>query len=85
VTTRRAPAPFTIGVSLKSYLGHAHTLEWAAEVARIASSHTATRIGPAELFVAPTFPALVPVRGVLAGSGVALAAQTMFWQDCGPR
>jgi triosephosphate isomerase len=66
------------------YLGHAHTLEWAGEVARIASSHTATRTGLATLFVAPTFPALVPVCDVLAGSGVALAAQNMFWQDRGP-
>ncbi|WP_263054905.1 triose-phosphate isomerase family protein [Curtobacterium sp. RIT-PI-V] len=73
----------TIGVSLKTYFSHARTLEWAAAVAEIARRHPATRSGAATLFVAPTFPALVPVRDVLAGSGVLLAAQDLSWADEG--
>jgi len=33
-----------------------------------------------EIVVAPPFPALVPVAGVLAGSFIGLAAQNMFWE-----
>ncbi|ROP72695.1 triose-phosphate isomerase family protein [Curtobacterium sp. PhB115] len=73
----------TIGVSLKMYFTHARTLEWAGAVADIARRHPAVRSGAASLFVAPTFPALVPVRQVLAGSGVLLAAQDLAWADEG--
>jgi triosephosphate isomerase len=73
----------TIGVSLKTYFSHARTLEWAGAVAEIARRHPATRSGAASLFVAPTFPALVPVRDVLSGSGVLLAAQDLSWADEG--
>jgi triosephosphate isomerase len=73
----------TVGVSLKTYFSHARTLEWAAEVADIARRHPATLSGAATLFVAPTFPALVPVRDLLSGSGVLLAAQDLSWADAG--
>lgn len=73
----------TIGVSLKMYFGHARTLEWAADVADIATRHPAVTSGAAGLFVAPTFPALVPVRAVLEGSGVQLAAQDLATEDTG--
>lgn len=72
-----------IGVSLKMYFSHARTLAWARDVADIAERHPAVRSGAATLFVAPTFPALVPVRDVLAGSGVLLAAQDLAWADEG--
>lgn len=74
----------TIGVSLKTYLSHADTLAWAGTVADLARRHPAVRSGAATLFVAPTFPALVPVRALLAGSGVLLAAQDLGWADPGP-
>ncbi|WP_159573905.1 triose-phosphate isomerase family protein [Curtobacterium sp. 18060] len=73
----------TIGVSLKTYFSHARTLEWSGAVAEIARRHPATRSGATTLFVAPTFPALVPVRDVLSGSGVLLAAQDLSWADEG--
>jgi len=73
----------TIGVSLKTYLGHASTIAWAEAVADVARTHPALREGVAELFVAPTFPALVPVRAALAGSGVLLAAQDLATADEG--
>ena len=73
----------TIGVSLKMYLGHARTVAWAEAVADVARTHPALTDGVAELFVAPTFPALVPVRQALAGSGVLLAAQDLATADEG--
>lgn len=73
-----------IGVSLKTYFSHARTLTWASAVAEIARRHPAVRSGAVTLFVAPTFPALVPVRDLLVGSGVRLAAQDLGSSDAGP-
>jgi len=73
----------TIGVSLKMYLGHARTVAWAEAVADVARTHRALTEGVVEVFVAPTFPALVPVREALAGSGVLLAAQDLATADEG--
>lgn len=78
------PVPFTIGVSLKMYLGHTETLAWATAVGRIAAEHRAVTEGRARLFVVPSFPALVPVRDALAGTSVQLGAQNLFWEDVGP-
>lgn len=74
----------TIGISLKTYFSHARTLVWAGAVADLARRHPAVRSGAATLFVAPTFPALVPVRDLLTGSGVQLVAQDLGWADAGP-
>jgi triosephosphate isomerase len=73
----------TIGVSLKMYLGHTRTIAWAERVADVARTHPALTEGVVEVFVAPTFPALVPVRQALAGSGVLLAAQDLATADEG--
>ena len=73
----------TVGVSLKTYFSHARTLAWAASVADIARRHPALRSGTVELFVVPTFPALVPVRDLLADSPVLLGAQDLSWADPG--
>lgn len=80
-----ATAPLTIGVSLKMYFGHARTLEWTAAVADTARTHPAVQSGAVELFVLPTFPALVPVRQLLDASGapVLLGAQDLAWADSG--
>jgi len=78
-----AVAPTTIGVSLKMYFGHARTLEWAAAVAEIARTHPAVQRGTVDLFVIPTFPSLVPVHDVLAGTPVLLGAQDLAWADEG--
>lgn len=72
-----------VGVSLKMYFSHARTLAWAGAVADIAERHPAVRSGAATVFVIPTFPALVPVRAVLDGSGVLLGAQDLAWADDG--
>lgn len=76
-------AGLTLGVSLKMYFGHARTLRWAAEVARLAAAHPALTSGSTELVVLPTFPALVPVRDTLAGTTVQLGAQDLSSEDSG--
>ncbi|OII22682.1 triose-phosphate isomerase [Curtobacterium sp. MCBA15_016] len=78
-----AAAPLTIGVSLKMYFSHARTLEWAAAVADIARTHPTVQSGAVELFVIPTFPALVPVREVIGDAPVTLGAQDLAWADTG--
>ncbi|KTR09072.1 triose-phosphate isomerase family protein [Curtobacterium luteum] len=72
-----------VGVSLKMYFSHARTLAWVRRVVDIAERHPAVRSGAAELFVVPTFPALVPVRSLLDGSSVLLGAQDLSWADAG--
>jgi triosephosphate isomerase len=42
-----------------------------------------TGLDGVEIVVAPPFPALAPVREVLAGSHIGLAAQNMFWETEG--
>ncbi|MFE7327097.1 triose-phosphate isomerase [Streptomyces sp. NPDC057565] len=79
-----APTPITIGVSLKMYFGHHQTLNWARRIADTAARHPAVTTGVAELFVLPAFPALVPVTGILAGTGVRTGAQDLATEDTGP-
>jgi len=83
VLTPDASPAFTVGVSLKMYFGHERTLEWSRRVVEIARTHEAVTSGVVELFVVPTFPALVPVGALVDGSGVALGAQDLFWEDEG--
>ena len=64
-----------IGVSLKSYFGYQQTLDWCEEVAALPQLRTALATGRVEVFVLPSFPALVPAVGALAGSGVCVGAQ----------
>ncbi|WP_439690546.1 triose-phosphate isomerase family protein [Curtobacterium sp. SP.BCp] len=72
-----------VGVSLKTYFSHARTLEWTAAVVETARTHPAVRSGAVELFVVPTFPALVPVREVIGDAPVLLGAQDLAWADEG--
>ncbi|MFT8396513.1 triose-phosphate isomerase family protein [Propionibacterium sp.] len=54
-----------LGVSLKMYFSHAHTLEWAHSVSRILSASPAVTQGLIEFFVVPTYPALREVVQIL--------------------
>lgn len=72
-----------VGVSLKMYFSHARTLAWSREVVHIAERHPAVRSGAAQLFVVPTFPALVPVRELIGDAPVLLGAQDLAWADEG--
>lgn len=79
-----APAPLTLGVSLKMYFGHHRTLNWARSLADLASRHPAVTSGSVALFVLPAFPAIVPVNGIVAGSRIAVGAQDIAVEDSGP-
>jgi triosephosphate isomerase len=73
-----------VGAGLKMYLGHWETVDWLAEVAQMAERHTNLRRGAVELFVLPTFPALVHAVRMLSRLGVGVGAQDLFWEDRGP-
>ncbi|QFG26259.1 triose-phosphate isomerase family protein [Actinomadura sp. WMMB 499] len=73
-----------IGVSLKMYLDPRTTLAWSEQVADLARRHPAVAGGDVALFVFPALPALPSVIDVFAGSGVAVGAQDLFWEDRGP-
>lgn len=70
------------GVSLKAYFGLEQTRTWLAEVAALGRD-LAARGSDVELFVVPDFVSLGAAREVLAGSGVLLGAQDVFWEDSG--
>ncbi len=80
-----SPAPaVTIGISLKMYFGHHQTLNWCRHLAAIAARHPAVTTGLAELFVLPSFPALVPAGITLADARVRVGAQDLAAEDAGP-
>ncbi|MFI0239916.1 triose-phosphate isomerase [Streptomyces sp. NPDC016845] len=76
-------SPVLLGVSLKMYFGHHETLNWARKVVQLADRHPAVTSGAARLFVLPAFPAIVPVAGILARSGVDVGAQDVATEDVG--
>ncbi|MET0764864.1 MAG: triose-phosphate isomerase family protein [Blastococcus sp.] len=76
--------PVIVGAGLKMYLGHWETLDWLGEVARVAEGHPGLRRGSVELFVLPSFPALVHAVRTLSRLGVGVGAQDLFWEDAGP-
>lgn len=73
-----------VGAGLKMHLGHWETLEWLGEVARVVEGHPGLRRGSVELFVLPSFPALVHAVRKLSRLGVGVGAQDLFWEDAGP-
>lgn len=73
-----------VGAGLKMYLSHAQTMDWIAQVASIAGRHPGLTSGTVQLFVLPTFPALVDAVRSLTPVGVKVGAQDLFWEDRGP-
>ncbi|AYF97344.1 triose-phosphate isomerase family protein [Protaetiibacter intestinalis] len=73
----------TVGVSLKMYFGHRAAREWAAEVADIAARTPAVADGRIELFIAPTYPQLLPALEAVAGTRTRVAAQDAAAHDRG--
>jgi triosephosphate isomerase len=73
-----------VGVSLKAYFGYRQTLEWCAQVAALPAVRAARAGGQLEIFVLPSFPAIVPALGVLAGTGVSVGGQTVSRYAGGP-
>ena len=76
--TRNTPL---IGVSLKMYMGLARTRAWMTDLAAmVRAAPTAT----AGLFVIPSFLSIGDAVRTLEGTGVAVGAQDVFWEDAGP-
>jgi triosephosphate isomerase len=73
-----------VGAGLKMYLGHAETVHWLREVARVAEGHAGLRRGTVQLFVLPSFPTLVEAVRTLSRLNVGVGAQDLFWADRGP-
>ncbi len=66
-----------VGVSLKMYMGLAATRSWMQRLQALPPAGI-------ELFVIPSFLSLHDAREILAGTGIALGAQDVFWEDAGP-
>jgi triosephosphate isomerase len=75
--------PATIGISLKMYMGYEQTVRWCERISEIAEEHPAVAGGLAQLFVLPSFPTIPRCLEIFAGSGVAVGAQNLFWEDAG--
>jgi triosephosphate isomerase len=75
--------PILLGVSLKLYLDITQSSAWARGVAELARGSEPVRRGDVRLFALPSLPALPAVRDALAGSGVAVGAQDLHWEDRG--
>jgi len=73
----------TVGVSLKMYFGHRAAREWVAEVAELAARTPAVADGSVELFIAPTYPQLLPALEAVAGTRTLIAAQDASEHDTG--
>ena len=72
-----------VGVGLKMYMSHKDTMEWINLVRGIAKSHPAVTAGVVELFVLPSFTAVIPSVVALRDARVAVGAQDLFWEDRG--
>ena len=72
-----------VGVGLKMYMSHKDTMEWINLVRGIAKSHPAVTAGVVELFVLPSFTAVIPSVFALRDARVAIGAQDLFWEDRG--
>jgi len=75
--TRRA----LVGVSLKVYMDLHQTRDWMQSLAARWNKEPATEL---DVFVIPTFVSLHDTRAALEGTGIALGAQNVFWEDRGP-
>jgi len=70
-----------IGVSLKMYMGLDRTRTWLAGLRAMVEAGGLP--DGVELFVIPSFLSLADGRALLDGTGVALGAQDVFWEDWG--
>jgi triosephosphate isomerase len=83
MNVRLETVPLLIGASLKMYMGHKDTLDWARDVRDVAQRHPAVQAGIAEVFLLPSFPTLAPVSELFVGTSIKWGAQDLFWEDSG--
>jgi triosephosphate isomerase (TIM) len=68
-------APVTVGVSLKTYFGHARAAAWCAEVAALVGAHPAVTGGAVEAFVIPTYLQIPAALEAFSGTRIRVGAQ----------
>lgn len=69
------PGPVIVGVSLKTYFGHAQAAAWFADVARRAGGHLPVTAGDVRVFVIPTYLQIPAALDAFAGTPVRVGAQ----------
>ena len=67
--------PMVVGVSLKTYFGHAQATTWFADVAKRAATHPAVTAGHVRLFVIPTYLQIPAALDAFTGTPVLVGAQ----------
>ncbi len=75
--------PVFLGVSHKMYLGPQEAVDWARSAAVLALRHDALRHQLASIAVLPSFPSIAALITVLDGTGVAVGAQDLHYEDRG--
>jgi triosephosphate isomerase len=76
-------APVWVGVSLKTYFGHARALAWMDEVAAVVRETPAIASGAVRLVVVPTYVQIPSALEAFAGTGVAIGAQDVSAHPAG--
>src|SRR5690625_4585614 len=66
-----------IAISLKMYLDHLQTMQWARRVREIALHSKPVLEGRAELVVFPSYPSIETLVGIFEGSPISVGAQNM--------
>jgi triosephosphate isomerase len=73
----------TVGVSLKTYFGHARARAWFADIAQRAGAHPAVADGRVRFFVIPTYLQIPAALEAFAGTPVLVGAQDVSQFDAG--
>jgi triosephosphate isomerase len=76
-------APVWVGVSLKTYFGHARALAWMDEVAAVVRETPAIASGAVRLVVVPTYVQIPAALEAFAGTGVVIGAQDVSAHPAG--
>lgn len=76
-------APVWVGVSLKTYFGHARALAWLREVAEVVRDTPAVASGAVRLVVVPTYLQIPAALEAFAGTSVRVGAQDVSAHPAG--
>ncbi len=76
-------AQVTVGVSLKTYFGHARALAWCGEVAARIGTHPAVTGGAVRVFLIPTYPQLPGALAAVSDTPLAIGAQDVSAHPAG--
>lgn len=74
----------TVGVSLKTYFGHAEARDWCARVAAAVGRHPAVISGNVDAFVIPTYLQIPVALAAFEGTRVRIGAQDVSAYGPGP-